>query len=198
MGLEAKTIAIVGRKRHEGKLHLDSKSLTFKAGDFQWAAELGTSIVASASRDRLIVEQGGGKVSFEIGPSATKWVEKILNPPSRLTKLGVKPDHQLWVSKGFSKSFSDELRQHGATTTRQVEKCQLAFWKVTNRQQLIEFHDLADRLPEGVNIWIVWTKGSQTIGQTDVMTMAKELGFGPSKTAAFDDDHSSMRFARKK
>jgi hypothetical protein len=49
MGLEARTIAIVGRKRYEGKLHLDSKLLTCKAGNFEWAAELGTSIVASAN-----------------------------------------------------------------------------------------------------------------------------------------------------
>ena len=197
MGLEAKTTAIVGRKRFAGELHLDSKSLTFKSSDFKWVAELGKSIAANATKDRLIVEQDGKQTSFEVGPSAQKWVDKILNPPNRITKLGVKPDDKLWVSAGFQKSFKDELKRRGATIKRSIKHCDLAFWKVTHRDQLFEFKDLADELPDGINIWIIWTKGCKSIGQTDVMTRAKALGFGPSKTAAFDEDHSSMRFAQK-
>ena len=198
MGLESKTTARVGRKRYPGKLHLDSKALTFKGPEFTWTAKLGKSISATIAKDLLVVTSDGRKVSFEVGESASKWVNKILNPPDRLTKLGVKPDHKIWLSKGFDNSFISELKQHGTSRTRQVEKCDLAFWKVTDREYLVEFPELADRFPDGTNLWVVWTKGSKQIGQTDVMTVARELGFGPSKTAAFDAEHSSMRFARKK
>lgn len=198
MGLEATTVARKGRKRFEGKLHLDSKSLTFRSPDLRWAAELGESISAESKNDLLIVKQGDEKVTFEIGEKAPKWVEKILNPPTRVTKLGIKPEHRFWLSKGFPRSFAEELKSTGAKATRQMEKCDIAFWRVTEREALIEFAALASRLPEKVNIWIVWPKGSKAIGQTDVMKKTRSLGFGPSKTAAFDDDHSSMRFAKKK
>jgi hypothetical protein len=198
MGLEAKTIVRHGRKRFAGKLHLDSKSLTFRGPEFRWSAELGNSVTAETKDDLLIVSNGTEKVSFEVGPQAQAWVKKILDPPNLITKLGIKPKQKLWISKGFPKSFIAETKQHGASVTRQIEDCELAFWCVTKREQLIEFVDIADRLPERVNLWIVWTKGSQSIGQTDVMNQAKSSGFGPSKTAAFDDKHSSMRFARKK
>ncbi len=198
MGLETKTFAIVGRNRYPGKLHLDSNSLTFTGRDYRWAADLGKSTTARANEDLLIIQKDGKSVAFEIGPAADRWVQKVLNPPDRLTKLGVKSGQKLWLSKGFSRSFIAELRQHGASIVRQIEKGELAFWKVTNRQELDEFRPLAARLPEGVNLWIVWTKGTPAISQKDVMSLARELGFGPGKTAAFDGEHSSMRFARKK
>lgn len=197
MGLEANTIARQGSKRYEGKLHLDSKTLTFKGPEFRLSIEL-SSVSANAKQGLLQIDTGREKVSFEIGEKASHWVEKILNPPTRVKKLGVKPGQKFWLSKGFSKAFSDELESAGAKRTRQIENCELAFWLVTDREQLPELAGLTDQLPAGVNLWIVWTKGSKKIGQTDVMQQAKSTGFGPSKTAAFDDLHSSMRFAQKK
>ena len=198
MGLEASTIAGKGRKRFTGKLHLDSKFLTFKGPDFQWAVALTPALSAESKQDLLVIQNGSDRITFEIGANAAKWVEKILNPPNRITKLGIKPEQKFWLSRGFQKSFADELRRHGAKATRQIENCEIAFWLVSRLEQLSEFDDIADRLPEGVNLWVVWKKGSATVGQTAVMERAKSLGFGPSKTAAFDDQHSSMRFAKKR
>lgn len=198
MGLELNTTATIGRKKFEGKLYLDSKFITFKSQAFGWSAELARPIEASAAKDRLMVAQDGTKVAFDVGSKASRWVEKILNPPTRITKLGVKPGQRLWLSAGFDKPFRDELKQSGATLKRKIEQSDLAFWRVRDREQLAEFDDLSQRIPDGINLWIVWDKGSQAIGQTDVMQSAQQRGWGPSKTAAFDETLSSMRFARKK
>lgn len=198
MGLETTTTATQGRKRYEGKLYLDSKSLTFRSKAFRWEAILGSTVNAESSNGRLIVQSGDDVVRFEVGAAAPKWVDKINHPPTRVTKLGIKPDHRFWVSKGFSKSFVDELKATGASHTRKRETCDIAFWKVTHRIELQEFDEIADSLAPGVNLWIVWTKGSEAINQNEVMKEAKSRGFGPSKTAAFDDQHSSMRYARKR
>lgn len=198
MGLEIETRARKGRKQFDGKLYLDSKQLTFKGPEFRWQVDLGPTLSAQANKDRLMIESEGEKVSFEIGKSVSRWVDKILNPPSRMKKLGVQEGHKFWLSKGFSRPFATELKEAGAIRKRNIEDCEIAFWMVVHRQQLSELESLASQLSSGVNIWIVWTKGSEAIGQNDVMSAARAQGFGPSKTAAFDEQHSSMRFALKK
>ena len=198
MGLEQKTTARHGRKSYDGKLYLDSKTLTFRSKEFKWIGDLGSALQASSKADDLIIQSGKQKLVFDIGKGVSKWVEKINNPPNRVVKLGIKPEHRFWLSSGFGRAFAGELKATGASATRKPENCDIAFWKVTHRKQLDEFQDLADQLEPGVNLWVVWTKGSEAISQGDVMKQARVCGMGPSKTAAFDEDHSSMRFARKK
>ena len=198
MGLETKTIARQGRKKFEGKLYLDSKALTFRSPDLRLDISLGSTVEAAVSKHQLVVVTSDDKFRFDVGESASRWAEKINNPPSRATKLGIKPNQKLWLSPGFDKLFRDELKSNGAKSTRKIENCDLAFWKITHREQLDQFEELTDQIEDGINLWIVWTKGSENINQTEVMTTARSFGFGPSKTAAFDESHSSMRFARKK
>jgi hypothetical protein len=114
-----------------------------------------------------------------------------------MQKLGVKPKTICWVSKGFDRAFFAELKTIGATITRSVNKCGLAFLYLEDRGELPEIKRVADLLPPKINLWIVYPKGDSRITQANVMTATQSLGMGPSKTAAFDDKHSSMRFTRK-
>lgn len=198
MGLEANVVATYVRKSYEGKLHVDSKCISFRAKDFKWEAALGESIKAEADDGVLKIVSDRRKISFTIGDSASKWVDKVLNPPSRMKKFGVKEMHRVWVSKGFDKSFKDEIKSVGAKITRIIDNCDLAICIIKHRGMLPELDEYVEQLPEKKNIWVVWPKGSSDVGQTDVMQHAKSLGMGPSKTAAFDGNHSSMRFAIKK
>lgn len=198
MGLEIKTTALQGSIEAQGKLHLDSKQLQFSGKSFKWSVDLGPRVRAKSVGNQLIVSEGRSEIRFEIRKGVDRWVDKILHPPSRITKLGVKPDAKCWLSKGFDRAFRDELKSSGATTTRKIEHCMLAFLKVTDRKDLSQVVEHFECLPGDVNIWVVWPKGSEAIGQGDVMAIAKQRGFGPSKTAAFDEQHSSMRFAKRK
>jgi hypothetical protein len=197
MGLEAKADARKDRKSFRGTLYLDSKQLTFKSAEFRWSAKLGEATHASAQREKLTVVCGSEKLTFALDGNLSSWAEKINNPPTRATKLGIKPEHKFWLSKGFTKPFADELKSVGSSATRKIETCDIAFWKVTHREQLKEFKTLTSQLPEATNLWIVWTKGSEAISKSEVMSTAKKFNFGPSKTAAFDEHHSSMRYRKK-
>ncbi|MEM7453344.1 MAG: hypothetical protein AAF456_03205 [Planctomycetota bacterium] len=198
MGLETLTTAHKGRSKYEGKLHLDSKTLKFSGKDFKWSASLGPDLKVSSRGTRLSVSSGTEKIVFEIGDKVDRWVDKILNPPSLLDKLAVKPGMRCWLSKGFRREFAAEIRARGASITRQLDRCDLAFCFVADRQRLDELVDVCFELAAGINVWAVYPKGASTITQGDVMKTMKQIGFGPSKTAAFDDHLSSMRYAKKR
>lgn len=198
MGLELKTIALNGSEEYAGSLHLDSQSLTFRSKEFKWSIELATRPRVEQSGTKLVVASGAEQVSFEVGGDGERWLNKIRNPPNRMIKLGVKPKMRCWISKGFTRVFLDEIRGAEAKVSKNLERSDLAFLKVMKRDDLPSLVEACKTLPNSVNLWVVWPKGSDTVTQGDVMSLARELGFGPSKTAAFDDAHSSMRFARKR
>ena len=139
MGLETKTFAIQNRRKTPGKLYLDSKSLSFRSNEMKCEFSLGDSLSAKVLNGKLYVQQGQTRVVFELGSAAPKWLEKILNPPSRTKKLGIKPDNKVWLSVGFEKAFRDEIKETGATITRKLERSDLAIWKVAGKEQLSQF-----------------------------------------------------------
>ncbi len=198
MGLETKTIMTRAGQESAGRLHLDSKELAFRGPDAKWSVALGPDVKAQANEGRLTVRCGRDRVDFDLGEAAGKWVEKILHPPSRLDKLGVKTAMRCWVSRGFGSEFKAELKSRAVSFTRSLAKCQLAFLKLQDRDELGALVELAEALPDQTNVWVVWPKSVEQIGQSDVMQAAAKLSLGPSKTAAFDERHSSMRFARRR
>ncbi len=197
MGLEIKTVAVKGAKKFSGKLHLDSRELKFSSPEFKWSIPLGDGIKAIAKKTKLIVSKGRDKVTFEIGERPERWVDKILNPPSRLDKLGVKPGMKCWLSKGFESEFKTELKSQEAKITRQIDNCDLAFFSIDDRKNFGSLLECCDAMPGATNIWVVYPKGSNAITQGEVMGTLKKAGFGPSKTASFDEQLSSMRYKRK-
>ena len=197
MGLEAKVVARQGQNVVEGRLFLDSRALSFRSKELKWSVDLGPKVQADVARGQLTVREGRKKIIFEIGEKAQRWADKILNPPSRMTKLGVKAEQKCWLSKGFNKEFRDELKQQGASITRQPDACDLAFCFIADRTRLDQLEEVVNQLSVGTNVWVVWPKGVTGISRSEVMEEARSLGMGPSKTASFDDEHSSMRYAVK-
>ncbi len=199
MGKELATTARYRGQSYQGTIYLESAQISFKSPELRWCVPLGAPTTATATGASVSVRRDGEELEFRVGNAAEKWAEKICNPPTRMTKLGVKAGHKIWLSSGFDQTLRSELKQAGAKLTRQLENSQLALLAVSNRQQLgARWPPLARDLPAGVNVWIVWPKRGQEITQADVMGAAQAAGFGPSKTAAFDDQHSSMRFACKR
>lgn len=198
MGLEVKTTAHVGNESAEGKLHLDSKLLSFRSKSLKWSLELGPKVRAVADGPWLVVSAGRNKARFQIEKGIDRWIDKILHPPVLLQKLGVKAGMKCRVSGGFARSFVEELKNAGCSRTTCIEKCDLVFWMIEHRGSIGELEEALEQLVPGINIWVVWPKGSKAITQTDVMTAVRRAGYGPSKTAAFSETLSSMRFARKK
>lgn len=198
MGLETQTPADIDGQPDFGRLHLDSKSLSFRGAQCRWSVLLTEVSTAHLQDDWLVVSDGKCQASFLVDIHPDRWLQKILAPPSRLKKLGVREGMRCWVSRGFKRDFLDELKGAGVKRVRHLERAELVFLMLATPVALSDWESVVADLPAGINLWIVWPKGDSRLTRADVMATAKSLGLGPSKTAAFDDVHSSMRFARPK
>jgi hypothetical protein len=198
MGLEIRTTAVAGDHSAEGRLHLDSRSLSFQGTALKWSVDLGNAVRARADGDWLVVSRGRQKARFLVGKGVERWIEKIHNPPDRIRKFGARSGMKCWLSGGFPRDFVGELKNAGCSRTTRIDGCDLAFLRIDRREEMGLLESVLEELPAGINIWIVWPKGSAAISQSDVMTAARSAGYGPSKAAAYDESRSSMRFARKK
>jgi hypothetical protein len=93
MGAEAKCTLTFGRTRAEGKALLETDALIFRGGDVRLSVPYKQMSKVEANAGALRVTFPEGLAVFAIGDAAPKWAAKILNPPSRVDKLGVKPSH---------------------------------------------------------------------------------------------------------
>ncbi|MEZ6093070.1 MAG: hypothetical protein R3C03_02360 [Pirellulaceae bacterium] len=198
MGLERKTKARVGRKVYEGKLHLDSKLLTFHSKDIRIEFELTSNLDAIIADEWLKVSLDGCSASFLLGDQCEKWLSKIKNPPDLIQKLGLKPRQTIWFSKGFDGQIKKQARDLGAKVVKAIVECDLAFLEIKRVDDLDLLIDVLDDIAAEINVWVIWPKGQKQFGQSQVMTICRERGFGPSKTASIDENRSSMRFAKRK
>ncbi len=187
MGLEAKCAAVIARKTLSGTLHVDSKELTFKAKDLTWSLLLSPTPKASVAEAWL--EVPGAK--FELGPAAAKWLDKILHPPSRLTKLGIKPETSIWIGGEAPRDFLHECQDNGISIVNKRGNAGIGlfFLGAANELQTAPGPDAP--------LWLIYPKGGKTIKEPEVMAWAKQHGVGASKTLSFDGKLTGLRFGAK-
>ena len=73
-----------------GKAYLETDHLLFR-GTERLKVLFKDMTKVQAEGGILRLEFTGGPAELELGAAAEKWAQKILHPPSRLHKLGVKP-----------------------------------------------------------------------------------------------------------
>ncbi len=188
MGLETRCNALIAKQTATGKLHVNSQSLSFQAKDLKWTLPLKPTPKATAKDGWLQVP--GAK--FELGPAASKWLDKILNPPSRLTKLGLTPSTTLWIGGEAPREFLNECHENEIPTTTKLERAHIALYFLSTPDQL---H--AAPLPT-LPLWLIYPKGGKTIKESEVMAWAKQHNVGASKTLSFDAKLTGLRFGSKK
>jgi len=198
MGLElSQCRAVIKGESVTGKLHLDSKELAFRGGDLKWSIKIGKGTSAKVAGEKLTVKRGAKSATFNIGVKADKWAKKVLNPPSRGTKLGLKADMRFLIKGDFEKSFETELLNHGLVAGRGPKSCDVAFIRVRSAKELKTLDKLAVGCAKGVHLWVIWPKGDKEFGQSDVIARGRDLGMGPGKKVSFDETHTAMRFSCK-
>jgi hypothetical protein len=133
---------------------------------------------------RLIVAFPEGEASFHIGPAAAKWASKILNPPTRLDKLGIKSGTRIrWIGPR-DQGFKQEAAQKGAAFVR--TKPDLTFIAVDTIADL-------DKIAGGP-VWIVYPKGVKHVREIDVLNAGRAAGLTDIKVASFSVTHTALKF----
>ena len=136
-----------------------------------------------------------GVASFELGPSAVKWADRIRNPPSRIDKLDVKPG-QLVLFVGIrDATLREEIETRGAIVlARGIEPVDAIFVAAHERSDLERLATVQKFLKRTGAIWVIRPKGSPNISESDVMSAGKRVGLVDVKVVRFSDTHTAEKF----
>jgi hypothetical protein len=201
MGLEATCAATIDGQRSRGKALLETSEVIFRStsGDFHARVPFADISSVEVRGKALTLAWSGRKLTLELGADAETWAEKIRNPPSRLSKLGVKPASRVALvgDFAFDETFERELgmassADAAATVRGPVE---ILFYAPATPAALGRIAALSKRLHPAGAIWIVRPKGKDTpITEDATRSAGLAAGLVDVKVAAFSATHSAMKF----
>jgi hypothetical protein len=197
MGYDAGCTIRIDGKRDRGTAWLEHKDLVFR-GPFTLAIPLKDIRTASASGGTLHVRYGDKHVDLTIGRAAEKWAERIMNPPSRLAKLGIKPGMRLCVLGVDEAGFAAELESLGISWSTRPPRngaCDAMFVGVETAADLDRLSMLAGTIAPAGAIWIVRRKGrTAAVSERESMAAGKRAGLVDVKVVSFSDTHSAEKY----
>ena len=196
MGKEAQVRARFADGEDAGRLQYEAPKLLFRGAErrvFQGEdlkgvrAEAGDLVLADGSR-------------FALGEkAAASWADAILNPKSRLDKLGVKPGMRVAVLNVADDAFAGELAARGAPEVADLAGLDLLFYAADSLADLDRIPGLVPALADRGALWIVSRKGRAAgLKDVEVMAAAKAHGLVDSKVVGFSDTLTALRFTRRK
>jgi hypothetical protein len=172
-------------KTWAGKAYLETDYILFR-GEQRLKIPLRGIASAAAEGGKLRIEFPGGPAVFELGDAAAKWAQKILHPPSRLDKLGVKPGSKIQLIGAFDPDFVSEVASAAASPP------DLVFFSANKTTDLRRL----PKIPAGAALWVVYPKGIEAIREVEVIEAGRAAGLKDTKVARFSHTHTALRFNR--
>jgi hypothetical protein len=195
MGYEARCTLRVGNEVSLGTAILEHQDLIFR-GPTRLAIPLETISSAVAGDGALTVRFGRTTAVFDLGPVASRWADRISNPPSRLDKLGVKPGLTAMVIGERHADLVRELKTRGARIVRTApaDGSDLVFYGASRRDMLDRLADVKRSLKPNGALWVIRPKGSAAITESEVMAAGKNAGLVDVKVVSFSKTHTAEKF----
>ena len=109
MGAEADCDVRFKGKNATGHARLETEMLQFRGGDLRLSIPFKEMSKVSARGGILSVVFADGTAAFDLGDAAAKWAGKILNPPSRLAKIGATAAWRVSALGVTDEAFLQEL-----------------------------------------------------------------------------------------
>src|SRR5580658_4843837 len=130
MGTEVKCRATyskqsVGAQSGQGTALLETSEILFR-GPFRLKIPFQSISMMEAANGQLFVSFDGTQAIFELGQTAERWRQKILNPPTLMDKLGVKAGSRVNVAGLDDAAFLRDLKSRGSVTAR--KDCDVVFF----------------------------------------------------------------------
>ena len=196
MGAEATCTVRFNRKSGTGKARLETDVLQFRGGEVRLAIPFGQISKVSARAGMLRVTFPDGSASFDLGPAASKWAEKIQHPPSRLDKIGVKAAWRVSAVGVDEAAFLKELNGAVAELSigRVVNDSDAIFFGVTKTSELQRLPTLKAMMKPDGALWVIRPKGRPEISETAVMAAGSAAGLVDVKVVRFSSTHTAEKF----
>jgi hypothetical protein len=174
-----------------GRAHLETDHLLFRGEErIKILFKELTAVKAGAGVLRL--EFPGGPAELELGAAAEKWAHKILHPPSRLDKLGVKRGLSARLIGHFEPGFAAELAAAGVSTAK--GKQDLLFCGVETTAHLAKLVNFVGDLKPAGSLWVIYPKGVPAIREVQVIEAGRAAGLKDVKVASFSSTHTALKF----
>jgi len=196
MGAEATCTARFNRLTASGKAHLDTDVLQFRGGDLKLSIPFRQMSKVTARGGTLSVTFAEGTASFDLGAASPKWADKILHPPSRLQKIGVKPGWRASAIGVTDTAFLKELEAGIALLSigRALKASDAIFYGVSREAELSRLEKLKASLKPDGALWIIRPKGRSEISQGATMAAGKAAGLVDVKVVGFSPTHTAEKF----
>ncbi len=191
MGQELECTMRLRKRALKGRAYLETDHLLFR-GEERVKVLLKDLTAVRAADGVLKLEFPGGPAELELGAAAEKWAQKILHPPSRLDKLGVKEGLSARLVGEFPADFQDELRARNIQARKGAQD--LLFFATQTSADLRRIPKLAgDLKPDGA-LWVIYSKGVTAIREIDVIEAGRAAGLKDVKVCGFSSTHTGLKF----
>ncbi|HEV8144903.1 MAG TPA: hypothetical protein VGP79_00905 [Bryobacteraceae bacterium] len=194
MGQETNCKARFDKQVSDGHAMLETDYVLFR-GDFRVKIPFKSIRKVKATGDWLKIDSAEGALELDLGPAAaSKWEQKILHPPSRLDKIGVKPGHKVVILGVSDTTLAGELTERGATIVKRAGPgTDIVFFGAGKMLDLDRLESLKIAIHPAGAVWIVYPKGVKAITQNDVMAATKAAGLVDTKVCAFSATHTALK-----
>jgi len=194
MGQETNCKARFDKRVSAGHAMLETDYVLFR-GEFRVKIPFKSMRKVKATGDWLKIDAPEGALELDLGPAAAaKWEQKILHPPSRLDKIGVKPGHKVAILGVSDPALAGELTERGAIIAKRAAAGKdIVFFGARKKLDLDRLESLKSAIHPSGAIWIVHPKGVKEITQNDVMAATKAAGLVDTKVCAFSATHTALK-----
>ncbi len=196
MGKDAQVRASFAEGQDAGRLQYEAPRLLFR-GTARRVFEGDTLKGVRAEAGDLVLPDGS---RFTLGEkAAATWADSILNPRSRLDKLGVKPGMRVAVLNVADETLTEELAARDAAPTADLTDLDLLFYAADSLADLEALPKLIPPLGQKGALWIVSRKGKPAaLKDVEVMAAARAVGLVDSKVVGFSQTLTALRFTRRR
>jgi len=196
MGNEVTGAVRAGKERYEGKILLETSELIFRGSDYPLKLAFAEMREVQAANGELRIDTKDGALTFEVGPAAEKWREKILHPKTRIQKLGVKDGTPVRLLGHFDADFIKELKASkvkvgGAVSSTESQNIFLA---IDGRRTLATIAKYGKKIKGAEALWLVYPKGKKELTENDVLSAGRKSGLKDVKVVAFSSTHTALKF----
>jgi hypothetical protein len=197
MGQETHCIATWNGKRSVGRALLETDELVFR-GEFRLKLPFKSILELGVTEGQLSVRVSEGTATFNLGPRAQQWAERIRNPRGLLDKLGIRPEMTVSVMAVRDQWFLDELQARVANVRLDTlaKNSDVIIAGLESSKDLSTFTRMLACLKSDGAIWAVRRRGAADLTEAAVMEAAREAGLVDVKVARFSDTHTAEKFVR--
>lgn len=194
MDKEAEVHAVFADGEDFGRLQFELPKLIFR-GTQRHVFEGPALVGVRAEAGDLVLADGA---RFAREKQAASWAHAILNPKSRLDKLGVKAAMRVAVLGVADEALAGELAERDVAAVKDLSDLDILFFAADSLADLARLPELIPALAIKGALWIVSRKGkAATLRDVEVMAAAKSHGLVDNKVVGFSETLTALRFTRR-